>query len=159
LNRVCYICPSQTQLTQQKEDKTCRFNAIGTIVYGIMVTARATTSTRQTLPGKPEQTYLGEKEAHKSSDDISDANGRRRFLTVAVLLEGGAKGEPKQRTEFKIPGMKPPSGFAPTRRRFPYPFTRHLGSWQRHQWGRDARPAAGSTATPTDSLCPSGTRS
>jgi hypothetical protein len=48
--------------------------------------------------------YLGVKEAHTSSDDIRDADDRRRFLTVAALLEGGARGEPKQRTEFKIRG-------------------------------------------------------
>jgi hypothetical protein len=74
------------------------------------------------LPGKPEPTYFGEKEAHRGSDDIRDADDRRRFLTVTALLEGGARGEPKQRTEFRIPGMTAVHWICANQKAFPLPF-------------------------------------
>jgi hypothetical protein len=70
----------------------------------IMAFTRSLASAEQTKPGNP--SYFGFEEAGPESDKVLDAEGNRRYSTVAFAIAKPMRdGEVKQRTTFKIDQM------------------------------------------------------
>jgi hypothetical protein len=79
----------------------------------------------QTKPGNP--SYFGFEEAGPESDEVLDAEGNRRYSTVAFPVAKPMRdGEVKQRTTFKIDQMTVREWMGINMKAFPPPVLRLL---------------------------------